>query len=182
MSYFSVNFITELNINLKSWPISSLWHKLLQHLERWKGKAKYYPKLRTRISHQFSKAELSWKLKRGEFSEFRGLDEAWQLGTASLKRLLAKRPNQKYVLPRSIETKTKNLSVKTVFSMNMLKIIWQTKGCSKICEWWTLDRPGCTCCFLLIFSAIFVLFTYMRVFQIYIKGVPKKKIHKEFES
>ena len=74
---FLFDFYTELNINLKSWQIFSLCHKLLQHLERWKGKAKYYPKLGTRISPQISEAELSWELKRGEFSEFRGLTWAW---------------------------------------------------------------------------------------------------------
>ena len=45
-------------------------------LGKMKGKTKYYPKLGTLISCQFSEAELSWELNRGEFSEFRGLDWA----------------------------------------------------------------------------------------------------------
>ena len=84
MSYFSVIFITEININLKSWPIISLWHKLLQHLERWNGKTKYYPKLRIPISPQFSEAELSWELNWGEFSEVWGLDLACYNGRLPL--------------------------------------------------------------------------------------------------
>ena len=50
--------------------------KLTLTLGSLKGKTKNYPKLGTRKSCQFSEAEVSWDLKRGEFSEFRGLARA----------------------------------------------------------------------------------------------------------
>ena len=55
--------------------------KITSTLGKKKGKTKHYPKLGTQISCQFSEAELSWELKRGKISEFRGLDWACWLGS-----------------------------------------------------------------------------------------------------